>query len=84
MADEPIAAGVKVGSWLVARIEGRAATCQCRCGSLRVLVVASLVDGSAAPSCGCQPLSPGEVAQQRSEAARQRLRRDLKGWRPGA
>jgi hypothetical protein len=57
MSTEPITPGTKIGNWIIASINGRAATCQCTCGSLRVLSVASLIDGSCAPSCSCAPLT---------------------------
>ena len=77
-----ITPGAKVGNWLVASVSGRAATCQCGCGAIRVISTASLLDGSAAPSCGCAPLSPRQIAQQRGEAERQQRQRELRGWRP--
>jgi hypothetical protein len=79
MTDEPITPGATINNWLVASVNGRAATCQCKCGSLRVISIASLLDRTAAPSCGCAPPSRGQAAQQRTEAGRQR---DLRGWRP--
>ena len=66
MTDESIAAGVTINNWLVASVNGRAATCQCKCGSLRVISIASLLDGTAAPSSGCAPLSSEQVALRRA------------------
>jgi hypothetical protein len=74
--------GTKIGAWEILNVDGRACLCRCACSGTRAIATAALVDGSAAPSCGCAPLSPGQAAQQRTEAAQQRLRRDLKGWRP--
>jgi hypothetical protein len=75
--------GAKVGSWEVLGLDGKRAHCVCACGVVRALAIASLIDGSAASSCGCAPLSPEQAAQQRGETERQERERELRGWRPG-
>jgi hypothetical protein len=79
---DSITPGTKVGNWQVLGVDGKRAHCACSCGTVRVLAVTSLLDGSCAPSCGCAPLSPTQLAQQRGEAERQQQLRELRGWRP--
>jgi hypothetical protein len=74
--------GVKIGNWEILSVDGKRAHCACACGTVRVLAVTSLLDGSAAPSCGCAPLSPEQAALRRGEAERQQRQRELRGWRP--
>jgi hypothetical protein len=78
-----ITIGSTIGHWRVATVNARAATCQCRCGAVRVLSVASLIDGTAAPSCGCAPLTSPQLEALREETEQHQRRRDLKDWRPG-
>lgn len=67
-----IAPGTRIGLWTVKEVDesGRRALCECRCGNLRAVFIASLLDGSSV-SCGCgMPMSE--------------KRRDLKSWRSQA
>ncbi len=57
---------------------GKRATCQCRCGKVRAVAIAALLDGSST-SCGCAPLSRAQSAALRDEAARQRRAREWWG-----
>jgi hypothetical protein len=75
-----IAAGATFGSWRVASVNGRAATCVCRCGTARVIAVDAIANGSAAPSCGCAPLTTPQIEARREEVEQRQRRRDLK-WR---
>ena len=61
--------GTKFNHWTIVVIQGRRATAQCRCGAIRQLYVASLLDGSASSSCGCAPRTASErTALLREEA----------------
>ena len=62
-----ITTGAKVGNWQVLGVDGRRAHAHCVCGTVRVLAIASLLDGTAAPSCGCAPISSEQVALRRHE-----------------
>jgi hypothetical protein len=73
--------GARVGKEIL-NVEGKRATCACTCGAVHVLAVTSLLDGSAAPSCGCAPLSPRQITTQRREAEERQRQRELRGWRP--
>jgi len=61
------ATGVRIGNWQVLGVDGRRAHSICVCGTVRVLAADSLLDGTAAPSCGCAPLSSEQVALRRHE-----------------
>lgn len=82
MTGSDITPGARVGNWQVLGVDGRRAHAICVCGTVRVLAIASLLDGSAAPSCGCQQLSRQQIDAQWDEA--ERRRRELKSWRPQA
>jgi len=79
MADQ-ISVGTKIGAWEILSVDGRACLCKCACGTVRAIARTALTDGTAAPSCGCAPLSSEQIARQRVEAERQQRKRDLR-WR---
>ena len=54
----------------------------CPCGGVHVVGLEALRGGAVV--CAAAPLTPEQIAEQRTKAERQRLRRDLKSWRPGA
>jgi hypothetical protein len=62
-----IAPGAKIGFWTVVEIDesGRRALCECCCKNLRSLMIASLLDGTAAASCGCTPPTRKKNARHR-------------------
>jgi hypothetical protein len=72
--------GATINNWQVLGTDGKRAHCICSCGAARVLAIASLLDGTAAPSCGCAPLSPRQIAQQRGETEQQRRQRERNWW----
>jgi hypothetical protein len=84
MADKPITTGATTNGWQILSVDGKRACCSCSCGAVRVLAISSLLDGTAAPSCGCAPLSSRQIAQQRGETEQQRRQRELRNWRPQA
>jgi hypothetical protein len=76
--------GARVGHWRVLGLDGhRRATCQCRCGNIRVLAVDALASG-ASTSCGCAPPTAEAARKARVEAEQHRRVRELnlKNWRP--
>jgi len=75
--------GTTVNHWRIVHVAGRVATCQCCCGAIRTIAVAPLADGTASPSCGCQPMTPLQIETQREEVEREVRQRELKNWRPG-
>jgi hypothetical protein len=76
--------GAPVGHWLVLAVDatGRRADCRCRCGTVREVSVAALVNGEST-SCGCAPLTTPQLEALRQEAGQELRRRELKNWRPG-
>jgi hypothetical protein len=78
-----IAVGQRFGAWEVVGVEGRRASCRCRCGVVRAISVDAIVAGTAAPSCGCAPLSRRQFETLHGEASLRKRRRALKSWRPG-
>jgi hypothetical protein len=52
----------------------------CPCGSPHIVGIEALRGGAVV--CAAAPLSPEQVAQQRTEASQQRVRRTMKDWRP--
>jgi hypothetical protein len=71
------------GHWIVLAVEGRRATCRCRCQTIRIIAVAALLDGSAASSCGCAPMTATEQQgqQRREQIAEWRFRNALRAER---
>jgi hypothetical protein len=83
-----ITTGTKYRSWDVLSVspDGRRACCGCGvCGTVRILSVAALTEGSAPPSCGCAPLTLAEAAalrpELRAEAERRNCERHFKEWK---
>lgn len=72
-----IAPGAKIGFWTIVEIDesGRRALCECRCKNLRSLMINSLVDGTAATSCGCAPLTKKQIAARQQEREQTNKRR---------
>lgn len=62
VAEMIVAPGTKYGSWIVLGVQGRSATCACKCGAVRILNIEAIASGEAAPSCGCAPLTRQERA----------------------
>ena len=81
MSTTTITIGACFGHWRVASVTGRAATCQCRCGTVREVAVAALTSGESA-RCGCGPLSPSQLEQLRVSKEERQRQRD-RDWRPG-
>jgi hypothetical protein len=77
-----ITPGTQVGNWQILRSDNRRATCICVCGVARVIATASLLDGTATPSCGCAELTADRRSALRDEEARQQRQREMRGWRP--
>ena len=48
-------------------MDGTRAYSICSAAPVRVLAITSLLDGTAAPSCGCAPLTSEQVALRRHE-----------------
>ena len=78
-------AGDRIGAWTVLSIspDGGRAICSCSCSATRILAVAALVDGSAAMSCGCRPLSRKQKKAQREGFAEKERLQDIRDWKPG-
>jgi hypothetical protein len=78
-------AGDHIGAWTVVNVDpaGAQCVCLCRCGATRILAVGALVDGTAAPSCGCQPLSRKQKRAQREGFAEDQRRQSIRDWKPG-
>jgi hypothetical protein len=72
-------------SWEILSVDpsGKRVCCSGVCGTVRILSVAALLDGTAAPSCGCRKLSGEQLDALRREAEQQERRREQKLWRPG-
>jgi hypothetical protein len=73
--------GAKIGFWTVVNVIGRRATCQCRCGVIRVVAIDALQSGSST-SCGCAPITSAQSEALRREAEQQQRRRELRRWKP--
>ena len=54
----------------------------CPCGGVHVVGLDALHGGAVV--CAAVPLTLEQIAEQRTEAARQQRRRDLRNWRPQA
>jgi hypothetical protein len=67
-----ITPGQRVGNWEILSVDpsGKRVCCACVCGTVRILSVAALLDGTATPSCGCRPLTPAQRSELRAEQAR--------------
>jgi hypothetical protein len=77
------AAGATFGHWRGVKVDGRAATCVCRYGTARVIAVDAIANGTAAPSCGCTPLTSPQIEARREEVEQRQRRREQRDWRPG-
>ena len=77
--------GDRIGAWTILSVspDGGRAICACSCSTTRILAVAALMDGSAAMSCGCQPLSKKRKRAQREGLAEEQRRREWREWKPG-
>ena len=77
--------GQRFGNWEVFGLDasGRRASCGCVCGSVRILSTDALLNGTAAPSCGCTPLSAPQLEALRQATAQEQRRREQRSWRPG-
>lgn len=73
-----VGVGTQFQNWVVIGVNGRRATCQCRCGNARVLSCDAIADGSAAHSCGCSPLSPEQSSTARADIAQYKREREIK------
>jgi hypothetical protein len=78
-----IAADQKYGNWRVLVIDGRHATCICRCGTVRIFNADGLLDGTAARSCGCTRSNEDFQIMKKAEDFA-RWRREHRRWKPGA
>ena len=74
-----ISIGTKFGNWTIINVMGRAATCACRCGNVRIISADAIAADEAVPSCGCVPLTPRE----RYEAKRKLRRRQCAVYATG-
>ena len=83
MTDSATIIGKRFGHWMVITVTGRRATCQCRCGTIRVISIDALESGNAPSSCGCSRMPSKEIEKLRDEKAEWERQRDLKDWRPG-
>jgi hypothetical protein len=79
-----IAVDQKVGHWRVLVLDGRHATCMCRCGTVRILNTDDLANRTTALSCGCAPVGAEEFQQIKQAEAFARWRREHRRWKPGA
>jgi hypothetical protein len=78
-----IAVDQKVGHWRVVKINGRQATCVCRCGTARILNIDELARRTAALSCGCVAISNEEFQRmQQAEDFARRRREQRNEWKP--
>jgi hypothetical protein len=75
-----IVPGRRVGNWEALSVDpsGKRACCSCVCGTVRILSVAALLDGTATASCGCRPLTPKQREELRAEQARQLADREVR------
>jgi hypothetical protein len=73
-----VAAGMRFGDWRVISTDalGRRVTCQCVCGTVKVIGTEALLSGAAVSSCGCMPVSRAQKVAFRAELARQRRERE--------
>ncbi len=72
------------GSWTVVCLDvtKRRATCQCRCGAIRIVAVEALENG-VSTSCGCVAMTRERIQAMKDEtAARRRQREQNVDWRP--
>jgi hypothetical protein len=74
-----IAPGDHLFDWKVVSIDGRRATCRCRCGSIRIVVLADLLSG-VITSCGCSTPTPQKLRVLR-EAEKEKQRHRVFDWR---
>ena len=58
--------GATTNNWQVLGTDGKPAHCICSCGAARVLAIASLLDGTAAP---CAALAQADCAAARRDRA---------------
>lgn len=79
-----ITPGSKTGFWEVLSIDptGKRCCAGCVCGNVSIISVASLLDGTAAPSCGCITTKHQAKTMRREAEERQRKREQTK-WKPG-
>jgi len=76
-----IVPGQKIGHWHILAVDGRSATCVCRCKQVRVVSV-EVLEGGASTSCGCRPLQDNQVKNLRAEQRRRSIDRDYLDWKP--
>jgi hypothetical protein len=83
MADQPII-GTTIRGFEVLSLDptGKRVCIGCRGGAVHVASTDALLSGEFI--CAAAPLTPEQVERQRTEAERQRRRRELRDWRPGA
>ena len=84
MIDEPPATGATIRGFEILSVDptGKRVCVACPCGGVHVVGIEALRGGAVV--CAAVPLTPREVALQRGEADRRKLRHELKRWRPGA
>ncbi len=72
------------GSWTVLSTDStaRRATCQCRCGAIRIVATEALENG-VSTSCGCVAMTREHIQALKDEAAARRRQREQNvDWRP--
>jgi hypothetical protein len=74
-----IKSGDRVHNWQIIAVDGRRATCRCRCGEIRIIAVDALAEGHCT-SCGCSTPTPQKMAALREGYKDQKRRRDF-SWR---
>jgi hypothetical protein len=74
-----ITPGARVHHWLIVAVDGRRATCRCRCGEVRVIALDALADGHCT-SCGCSTPTPEKMKALREDYKDQKRRKNF-NWR---
>jgi hypothetical protein len=78
--------GAKIDYWTIINIDpgGTRAVCMCECKTTRIISLKALAAGEAAPSCGCQGLTPAQRWELREAAAEKKRQQNMKDvWKPG-
>jgi hypothetical protein len=71
--------GQRLFDWQILAVQGRQATCRCRCNQVRIVAIEHLISG-VCTSCGCSTPSTAKNRFLR-EAHEEKQRRRLHDWK---